>query len=121
MEQERKRELRAHKDHLNEFLIRIGQIEKAQMDTDDNEKLREYLDEVTRVKLQALEELTDERLRGDNMFTILLMQYANVARKIESKLGRSRSAATSSMSATQSHDKEEGTLQTSEDGQASHQ
>ena len=55
-------------------------IETEQMNTEDPKQLRGYLDEVTRIKLGALDELTDEDLRGDQMFTIFLTQYSNLSK-----------------------------------------
>ena len=56
------------------------------MKTDDPKKLRGYLDEVTHIKLRALDELTDEDLRGDQMFTIFLTQCSNLSRKLQLKI-----------------------------------
>ena len=61
-------------------------IERAQMQTDDPATLRHYLDEITEIKLRALEELTNESLRGDTTFAIFLQQCGNVIRKIQAKL-----------------------------------
>ncbi|MDA1277075.1 MAG: TAXI family TRAP transporter solute-binding subunit [Verrucomicrobia bacterium] len=58
----------------------------ATLESIDPDELKEYLDEVTRIKLRALEELTDEDLRGDQFFSIFLTQCANLIRKIQSKL-----------------------------------
>ncbi len=59
--------------------------ERAQMDTQDPDELDLYLDEVTRIKLTTLDELTHEELRGDQAFAIFLSQCANLIRKIQSK------------------------------------
>ena len=48
--------------------------------------LRMYLDQVTQIKLHALDELTDEALRGDQMFAIFLAQCSNLSRKIQLKI-----------------------------------
>ena len=56
------------------------------MDTTDPETLERFLDEITKIKLQALEELTHEDLRGDRTFSIFLMQCANLISKIQLKI-----------------------------------
>jgi TRAP transporter TAXI family solute receptor len=78
--------VKQQKEHLDDFLNRTLVIERAQMETDDPEILHEHLREVTRIKLTALEELTHEDLRGDQMFQIFLMQCANLIRKIQARL-----------------------------------
>lgn len=74
------------KERLDTFLEQTIRVERRQMETDDPLKLREYLDEVTRIKLQAISELTHEDLRGDRMFSIFLLQCGDLAVKIQSKL-----------------------------------
>ncbi|HYF50962.1 MAG TPA: TAXI family TRAP transporter solute-binding subunit [Planctomycetota bacterium] len=81
-----KEEVRRQKEHLDSFLSETVRIEKAQMTIDEPARLREMLDEVTRIKLRALEELTHEDLRGDRLFSIFLMQCSNLIRKIQSKI-----------------------------------
>lgn len=79
-------ELAVHRRRLNALLDETIRIESKQMKTDDPKKLREYLDEVTRIKLRALDELTDEDLRGDQMFAIFLTQCSNLSRKLQLKI-----------------------------------
>ena len=62
------------------------QIEKNQMNEKDSAKLKAWLDEVTKIKLTALTELTHEDLRGDRLFSIFLMQCANLIQKLQSKI-----------------------------------
>jgi len=52
----------------------------------DPEKLRDMLNEVTRIKLKALRQLTHEDLRGDRVFLIFLTQCANLIGKIQAKM-----------------------------------
>lgn len=85
-EREEKASLAVLKERLDLFLEQTVKLEQAQMETDDPQKLREYLDEVTRVKLRAIQELTHEDLRGDRMFSIFLLQCGDLAVKIQSKL-----------------------------------
>ena len=61
------------------------------MRSDDYEQLLGYLDSVTKIKLQALQELTEEELRGNQAFSILLDQCANLISKIQFKIRLCRS------------------------------
>ena len=62
------------------------------MGTTDVSKLEKFLDEVTQIKLQALGELTEEDLRGNQAFSIFLDQCAALRNKIQLKiLSRQRS------------------------------
>lgn len=83
---ERETEMRAEKERLDGFFVETMRLEARQMEEDDPAALRGYLDEVTRIKLRALEELTHEDLRGDVAFAIFLQQCANLIRKIQSKV-----------------------------------
>lgn len=87
----RERELQGLKDHLDEYLTRTVSLERAQMETDDPEQLRQLQREVTRVKLEALEELTAEDLRADQSFQIFLTQCANLSQKIQGRIQLLRS------------------------------
>ena len=83
---ERQEHLQAQKDHLDEFLKETLQVELAQMETSDPKKLRELLDQVTQIKLRALQELTEEELRGDRTFSIFLIQCSNLSNNIQLKI-----------------------------------
>ncbi len=85
-EKENQERLSAQKEYLDRLLERTMRIETAQMDTKDLRQLERFLDEVTRIKLQALTELTHESLRGDRTFAIFLMQCANLINKIQLKI-----------------------------------
>lgn len=74
------------KERLDVFLEESIRLEQAQMESGDPQKLRELLDEVTRIKLRAIRELTHEDLRGDRMFSIFLLQCGDLAGKIQSKI-----------------------------------
>ncbi|MEC9001835.1 MAG: hypothetical protein VX644_00560, partial [Planctomycetota bacterium] len=50
------------------------------------QELQDFLDEVTAIKLQALRELTEEGLRGDQSFSIFLDQCAGLRNKIQLKI-----------------------------------
>ena len=71
---------------LNELIDETARIERAQMFSQDPVELKRYLDEVTFIKLRGLREMSHEDLRGDRMFSIFLMQCANLIRKIQGKL-----------------------------------
>jgi len=85
-EKEEREAVRIQKEHLDTFLQQTLRIEAEQMDTTDPETLERFLDEITKIKLQALEELTHEDLRGDRTFSIFLMQCANLISKIQLKI-----------------------------------
>jgi hypothetical protein len=85
-EREANEAIRRHKDRLDRFLNQTLQIEQAQTKTDDARQLREYLDQVTQIKLRALRELTEEELRGDQAFAIFLAQCANLISKMQFKI-----------------------------------
>lgn len=85
-EREQSHALDVMKERLDDLLADTARIERAQMDTVDTRELKNYLDEVTRIKLTALDELTDEGLRSDRMFLIFLMQCGNVINKIQAKI-----------------------------------
>ena len=64
----------------------LDPIEKLQIATTDVKKLEKYLDEVTQIKLEALEELTEEDLRGNQVFSIFLDQCSGLRNKIQLKI-----------------------------------
>ena len=74
------------KDYLDSFLSKTLEIETVHMDTTDPQKLKRLLDDVTRIKLTALKELTEEDLRSDRAFIIFLTQCANLINKIQFKI-----------------------------------
>lgn len=74
------------KEHLDGFLMKTLDIERAQMRSDDVDQLQGYLDSVTQIKLQALQELTEEELRGNQSFSIFLDQCSNLIGKIQLKI-----------------------------------
>jgi hypothetical protein len=74
------------KERLDRLLQETLWVEKAQMETDDLKKLAAHLDQVTRIKLKALHEFTEEELRGDQSFSIFLDQCAGLIAKIQLKM-----------------------------------
>lgn len=79
-------QLAVQRERLDKLLAETARLERAQMDVEDLEQLDKFLDDVTLIKLRALEELQHESLRGDRLFLIFLTQCANVIRKIQSKI-----------------------------------
>ena len=87
MEERELQEIMEHqKEHLDRFLNQTLQIERAQIKSDDVEELQGYMAAVTEIKLKALQELTEEELRGDQAFSIFLDQCSNLIGKIQMKI-----------------------------------
>jgi hypothetical protein len=86
--------IQREKDRLDELLIDTLRIEENQVGVSDPEKLAEMLNEVTRIKLKALRQLTHEDLRGDRVFLIFLTQCANLIGKIQAKMNHLESSDT---------------------------
>lgn len=88
----RRRELRAaaedqaQKEKLDGYIRRALSVEVEQMEVSDPERLRPYLRQVTQIKREALEELTSEKVRGDQLFAILLSQCAALSEKIQMRM-----------------------------------
>ena len=74
------------RDRLDWFLSQTLLVEQEQMDTTDVDELQEYLDKVTTIKLQALQELTEAEMRSDQAFSIFLDQCAGLINKIQLKI-----------------------------------
>lgn len=85
-ETETKEKLQAQRNRLDKFFAKARVLEEAQIGTNDGRQLKECLDEITKIKLEALKQLANQRLQGDGMFSIFLAQCACLARTIESKL-----------------------------------
>jgi hypothetical protein len=84
--------LHRQKVRLDRFLMETLQIEKEQMRTDDAAKLQSYVEGVTRIKLQALQELTEEGLRGNQEFSIFLDQCSHLIGRMQLKMLAQQSA-----------------------------
>jgi len=74
------------KERLDVLLDRTARIEHDQIGENDRDILEGYLDQVTEIKLEALDELTHEDLRGDRMFLIFLIQCGSLIERIQGKL-----------------------------------
>jgi hypothetical protein len=87
-EKERLRVVQTQKEHLDAILEETLRIEEAQMKTEDPVLLKQYSEDVTRLKLEALHGLTDESLRSDRAFLIFIVQCANLINKIQFKIAQ---------------------------------
>jgi len=79
-------EAREQKNKLDEFIGRTLTVEVEQMDVTDPEELRAFLRRVTLIKQEALQELTNEKVRGDQLFAIFLSQCAALSEKIQMRM-----------------------------------
>ncbi|MCI5167322.1 MAG: hypothetical protein D3903_14810 [Candidatus Electrothrix sp. GM3_4] len=75
------------KEELDGFLQETIALDRKQMQSESLEELRSIIDQINEVKIKALEELTNEKLRSDEMFSIFLMQCHNLICKIQNKIG----------------------------------
>lgn len=78
--------LKAEKERLDALLAETLVIEARHLEISDPVQHRPMLDEVTRIKLPALHELTEEELLADQAFSIFLIQCANLINKIQLKI-----------------------------------
>lgn len=78
--------LARQKEHLDAYLSKTIEIEHMQLDEQSRVKLKEYLNEVTSIKLDVLKEFTHEDLRADSSFQIFIDQCANLILEIQNKL-----------------------------------
>lgn len=83
---ESQEQLSLQKEHLDDLLEETLRIEKLQMATADAHELSKLLEEVTRIKLNALHEFTEEELRSDQAFTIFLDQCTALIGRIQLKM-----------------------------------
>lgn len=92
-EKEHRQVVDRQKEHLDRLLTETLRIEKTQLTTCDPNRLSGLLKEVTQIKLQALQELTDEELRGNQSFSILLDQCSSLISKIQLELVLAQSSS----------------------------
>jgi TRAP transporter TAXI family solute receptor len=85
-ERERLAEISDAKERLDIFLAETTRVERELLETTDLTQLKAHLEEVTAIKLRAIEELTEEELRGDRMFLIFLIQCGNLMGKIQARI-----------------------------------
>jgi hypothetical protein len=82
-EAETSRLIQQQKDRLDGFLTQTLSIEEKILETKDLKLLSELLAKVSRIKLKALQELTEEELRGDQTFAIFLEQCDSLIHQIQ--------------------------------------
>ena len=82
----RRKGVALQKARLTDYLEHTLRIERLQMHETNLDKLRGYLDDVTEIKLKALDELSHEELQDHRAFSIFLMQCANLISKIQMKI-----------------------------------
>jgi len=84
------------KSKLEGFIGQTLEVELEQMEVTDPEELRPFLRRVTKIKQEALRELTSEEVRGDQLFAIFLSQCAALSEKIQMRMvyGRMSEAKT---------------------------
>ncbi|MCI5138127.1 MAG: TAXI family TRAP transporter solute-binding subunit, partial [Candidatus Electrothrix sp. AR1] len=78
------------KEELDVFLQETIALDRKQMQSESPEELRSIIDQITEIKIKALEELTNEQLQSDQMFSIFLIQCHNLIFKIQNKIGSLR-------------------------------
>jgi TRAP transporter TAXI family solute receptor len=71
---------------LDGFIGETLEVELQQMDVTDPEELRPFLRRITKIKQEALRELTSEKVRGDQLFAISLSQCAALSEKIQMRM-----------------------------------
>lgn len=74
------------KDLLDEFLKETIVIEQQLGQVDDPKVLEGLLQKISEVKLRALNELTEETLRGNRMFLIFLQQCGHLSQAVRGKI-----------------------------------
>lgn len=82
----REREIQQIHERLDELLAETIKIEREQMTVSEKDKLKEHLDQVTKIKLAALEELSHEDLRSNPRFLIFMTQCGHLIDKIQRKI-----------------------------------
>jgi TRAP transporter TAXI family solute receptor len=91
-QQQRRARSQLFKDLLDEFLKETIVIEQELGQTDDPKILEAMLQKISEVKLRALNELTEETLRGNRMFLIFLQQCGHLSQAVRGKIWLHQSA-----------------------------
>ncbi|MEL0061817.1 MAG: TAXI family TRAP transporter solute-binding subunit, partial [Verrucomicrobiales bacterium] len=92
-EKELAKQLFNDKEKLDKLLAQTVDVERRYADAHSQEDLQGMLRQVMQIKIQALEELTHESLRGDRVFLIFMTQCSNLIDSIQSKMNRISSDA----------------------------
>lgn len=83
---EQQQQFSRQKEHLDLLLQRTLAIETALLECTDPTELRHFLQEVTKIKINALREFTDEELRGDSTFSIFQQQCDSLINRIQLRM-----------------------------------
>lgn len=94
-QQRQSSELVAQKEHLDTYVEKTMEIERALAGEEDPTALEQALVRISSLKLEALDKLTHEDLRGDRMFLIFLQQCADLSSRLEARLARERASSAS--------------------------
>ena len=78
--------LQEMKDELDGFLKKTMLLDQQQVESESPQELQNIITQITELKIHVLQELTDEKLRADQMFMIFLTQCHNIICKIQTKL-----------------------------------
>ncbi len=76
------------KEKLDALLAQTVEIERKYSETNALESLQGLLRRIMQIKIQALEELTHESLRGDRVFLIFMTQCSSLINSLEAKINR---------------------------------
>ncbi|MDC0323575.1 TAXI family TRAP transporter solute-binding subunit [Verrucomicrobia bacterium] len=78
------------KEKLDILLAQTVDIERKYPDSHSLETLQGMLHRIMHIKIQALEELTHESLRGDRVFLIFMTQCSSLINSLQAKINRLR-------------------------------
>jgi TRAP transporter TAXI family solute receptor len=78
--------LQTQKDRLDGFLAQTLSIEQKLLESASQTALEASLNKISRIKLKALQEFTEEELRGDQAFSIFLEQCDGLIQQIHLKI-----------------------------------
>ena len=76
------------KEKLDALLAQTVEIERKYSETNTLESLQGMLRRIMQIKIQALEELTHESLRGNRVFLIFMTQCSSLINSLEAKINR---------------------------------
>lgn len=79
-------QIKKNREVLDIYLNRTLEVERQQVDVEDPNELKEYLNAVTAIKLEALQKITNKEIRSDRAFEDFLMQCDNLCQNIAWKL-----------------------------------
>lgn len=86
IQREQQQQFSQQKEHLDLLLQQTLEIETALFECADAAKLKQFLQQVTTIKVNALREFTDEELRGDTTFSIFQQQCDSLINRIQLRM-----------------------------------